>query len=202
MSPRITFVVALGLCAAILTSPATATAKTHDVAMTAVETDVVIDGSGEKYAAWTFNGQMPGPVVRVTQGDTIKFTLTNPAANKYPHAMDFHAAEIDFLKNYRAINPGETISYTFTARKPGIFFYHCGAPPMIQHVARGMFGAVIVDPKNANAWPKANREYVLIQSEYFKNPDDVQSMFDRKYDGVMFNGGLITGLGVVPFIIT
>jgi len=76
-----------------------ALAKTHEVSMTAVETDVVIEGSGEKYAAWTFNGQMPGPVVRVTEGDTVKFTLTNPATNKYPHAMDFHAAEIDFLNN-------------------------------------------------------------------------------------------------------
>jgi nitrite reductase (NO-forming) len=104
--------------------------------------------------------------------------------------MDFHAAEIDFLKNYRAINAGETISYTFVAKKPGVFFYHCGAPPMIQHVARGMFGAIIVDPKNAKAWPKADREYVLVQSEHFKNPDDVQGMFDRKFDGVMFNGGI------------
>jgi len=165
-------------------------AKTHDVSMTAVETEIVIEGSGEKYAAWTFDGQMPGPVVRVVEGDTIQFTLTNPATNKYPHAMDFHAAEIDFLKNYRAVNAGETISYTFVAKKAGVFFYHCGAPPMIQHVARGMFGAIIVDPKNSKAWPKADREYVLVQSEYFKNPDDVQSMFDRKFDGVMFNGGI------------
>src|SRR5512145_975209 len=137
-------------------SSAPVSAKTHDVAMTAVEKEVVIDGGGEKYAAWTFNGQMPGPVVRVTQVETIKFTLTNPATNKYPHAMDFHAAEIDFLKNYRAINTGETISYTFTANKPGIFFYHCGAPPMIQHVARGMFRAVIVAPQDAKAWAKAD----------------------------------------------
>ncbi|MGB3398466.1 MAG: multicopper oxidase domain-containing protein, partial [Nitrospira sp.] len=54
-------------------------AKTHDIQMTAVETDIVIDGGGEKYAAWTFNGQFPGPVVRVTEGDTGNFTLTNPS---------------------------------------------------------------------------------------------------------------------------
>src|SRR6476469_8773292 len=98
-------------------------AKTHEVSMTAVETEIVIDGSGEKYAAWTFDGQMPGTVVRVVEGDTIKFTLTNPATNKYQHAMDFHAAAVDFLKNYRAINAGETINYTFIAKKPGVFFY-------------------------------------------------------------------------------
>ncbi len=165
-------------------------AKTHEVRMKAVEADVVIDGEGTTYKAWTFNGQFPGPVVRVTEGDIVKFTLENPKSNGYPHSMDFHAAEIDFLKNYRAINPGETISFTYQARKPGIFFYHCGAPPMLQHVARGMIGAIIVDPKNPKRWPKADREYVLVQSELFKNPDDVQAMFDRKFDHVVFNGGI------------
>src|SRR4051794_32093910 len=77
-----------------LAGQGSALAKTHDVSMTAVETDVVIDGSGKKYAAWPFNGPMPGPVVRVTEGNVIKFTLTTPASNKNPHAMDFHAAEI------------------------------------------------------------------------------------------------------------
>jgi nitrite reductase (NO-forming) len=167
-----------------------ASAKTHEVEMTAVETELTVDGGGMRYKAWTFNGQMPGPVVRVTEGDTVKFTLHNPKTNTYPHAMDFHAAEVDFLKNYRAINAGESIGYTFVAKKPGVFFYHCGAPPMIQHVARGMFGAIIVDPKDAKAWPKADREYVLIQSELYKNPDDVQAMFDRKYDHLIFNGGV------------
>lgn len=181
---------ALILMAAIAVAEVPALAKTHTVEMTAVEKDVVIDGEGTTYAAWTFNGQVPGPVVRVTEGDMVKFKLTNPAGNKYPHAMDFHAAEIDFLKNYRAINAGETIEYTFEARKPGIFFYHCGAPPMIQHVARGMFGAIIVDPKNPKAWAKADREYVLVQSEFFKNPDDIQGMFDRKFDNMLFNGGI------------
>ena len=105
--------------------------------------------------------------------------------------MDFHAAEIDFLENYRAINPGESISFTYKAKKPGIFFYHCGAPPMIQHVARGMIGAIIVDPKDSSVWPKADREYVLVQSElWLKNPDDVPAMFDRKFDHVVFNGGV------------
>jgi len=186
---------ATALCIAMLGSGMTigatpASGKTHEVVMTAVESDLVVDGGGMQYKAWTFNGQFPGPVVRVTQGDTVKFTLHNPKTNVYPHAMDFHAAEIDFLKNYRAVNAGETISYSFTAKKPGVFFYHCGAPPMIQHVARGMIGAIIVDPLNEKAWPKADREYVLVQSELFKNPDDVQAMFDRKFDHIVFNGGV------------
>src|SRR5436309_12437166 len=122
-----------------------------------------------KYKAWTFNGQFPGPVVRVMEGDSVNFTLDNPKTNVFPHAMDFHAAEIDFLKNYRAINAGESINYTFVAKKPRVSFYHYGPPPMIQHLARGMFGAIIVYPKNAKALPKADREHVLVQSDAVKN---------------------------------
>ncbi|OLB56606.1 MAG: nitrite reductase [Nitrospirae bacterium 13_2_20CM_2_62_8] len=179
------------VCGGMTVGAAPASAKTHEVEMTAVEKEVVVDGGGMRYKAWTFNGQFPAPVVRVTEGDPVKLTLRNPSTNTYPHAMDFHAAEIDFLKNYRAINAAdETIGYTFVAKKPGVFFYHCGAPPMIQHVARGMFGAIIVDPKNTKSWPKADREYVLIQSELFENPDDVQAMFDRKFAHIIFNGGI------------
>jgi len=173
-----------------ITMPGSAGAKVHDVTFTATESEIVIDGNGTKYKAWTFNGQMPGPVVRVTEGDTVNFTLINPPTNAQSHSMDFHAAEIDFLKNYREIKPGETIKYSFVAKRPGIFFYHCGAPPMIQHIARGMFGAIIVDPKDAHAWPKADREFVLVQSELWKNPDNVQAMFDRKFDYQLFNGGV------------
>lgn len=192
-SGHLFFVIACGvfLVGSLLTvGSSLASAKTHEVRMRAIEKEVVIDGEGNLYKAWTFNGQFPGPVVRVTEGDTVRFTLENSKENTFPHSMDFHAAEIDFLKNYKAINPGETISYTFVARKPGIFFYHCGAPPMIQHIARGMIGAIIVDPKNVKVWPRADREYVLIQSELFENPDDVQAMFDRKFDHVIFNGGV------------
>jgi len=178
---------ALGLVAGV------AEAKTHEINMTAVESDVVVSGDGEKYAAWTFNGTMPGPVVRVTEGDTINFTLTNPATNKHPHAMDFHAAEIDFLKNYKAITAGESISYTFIAKKPGIFFYHCGAPPMIQHVSRGMFGAIIVDPPTP--LPEASESYVIVQSEWYTQQmagnlmgPSFEKMLQMRPDEIVFNG--------------
>jgi nitrite reductase (NO-forming) len=170
--------------------PARVEAKVVKVEMTAIETEVVIDNNGTKYKAWTYDGQFPGPVVRVTEGDTIEFSLTNPKSNTYPHSMDFHAGEMDFLKNHKQVERGATQHITFTPKKPGIFFYHCGVQPMIQHVARGMMGAIIVDPKNHRALPKADREYVLVQSELFKNPDDVQGMFDRKSDHTVFNGGV------------
>ena len=167
-----------------------ADAKTVKVEMEAVETEVIVDGEGTRYAAWTFNNQFPGPVIRVQEGDRVDFRLTNRSSNSRPHSMDFHAAQASFLTHYRELNPGETLEYTWKAQHPGIFVYHCGASPMIQHVARGMIGAIIVDPKNPKAMPKANREYVLVQSELFKDPDDVQGMFDRHYDAVVFNGGV------------
>lgn len=167
-----------------------AEAKTVKVQMSAVETEVVIDGDGTTYSAWTFNNQFPGPVIRVQEGDVVDFTYTNAATNSRPHSMDFHAAQTDYLGHYREVRPGESLHYLWEAKQPGIFVYHCGASPMIQHVARGMVGAIIVDPKNPKAMPKADREYVLVQTELFKDPDDVQAMFDRKYEHVVFNGGV------------
>ncbi|GJL49971.1 MAG: hypothetical protein NPIRA01_11980 [Nitrospirales bacterium] len=190
-SKRIPSLAALAVTGALLCTFGQAEAKTVNVEMTAVETEVVIDGKGTKTKAWTFNGQFPGPVVRVTEGDTVHFTLINLPTNSRPHSMDFHSAETNFLDNYSEVNPGETKEFDWVAKRPGVFAYHCGAFPMIQHIARGMFGAVIVDPKDASAMPKADREYVLVQSELFlKDPDDVQGMFDEKYDHVVFNGGV------------
>ncbi len=175
---------------AILALAPMAEAKVAKVDMRAVETEVIIDGEGTTYNAWTFNNQFPGPVIRVQQGDKVEFSFTNPETNSRPHSMDFHAAQTDFLTHYRELRPGESLKYTWEAKEPGIFVYHCGASPMIQHVARGMVGAIIVDPKDKKAMPKADREYVLVQSELFKDSDDVQGMFDRKYDHVLFNGGV------------
>ena len=166
-------------------------AKVVKVELTAVETEVEVDGKGTKYKAWTFNGQFPGPVVRVTEGDRVHFVLKNHEGNSRPHSMDFHAAETNFLDNYRDINPGESLEYEWVAKRPGVFAYHCGSFPMIQHIARGMVGAVIVDPKDTNLMPKADREYVLVQTElYLKDPDNVQTFLERQYEHVVFNGSV------------
>lgn len=183
--------VMLAMAGSVWAFASQAEAKKVKVELTAIETEVVIDGKGTTYKAWTFNGQFPGPVIRVTEGDQVHFVLTNHKDNSRPHSMDFHAAETDFLANYRDIQPGESLDYIWEAKRPGIFAYHCGAFPMIQHIARGMAGVVIVDPKDPGGMPKADREYVLVQSELFlKDPDDVSAMMDGKYDHVIFNGGV------------
>ncbi|WP_310737627.1 multicopper oxidase domain-containing protein [Mitsuaria sp. WAJ17] len=167
-----------------------AEAKTVKVTLTAKEVDLPIDNKGTMYRAWTFDGQIPGTVVRVTEGDVVEFTLVNDKSSKNSHSVDFHAARTDLVKDFESIKPGESKSYTFNATHPGTFFYHCGSDPMIQHIARGMFGVIIVDPKDANALPKADREYVLVQSELYPNPDNQNDMMANKWSNVMFNGGI------------
>jgi nitrite reductase (NO-forming) len=115
--------------------------------------------------------------------------LKNDASNKNSHSIDFHAARVDVVKDFAPVRPGGSHSWTFTANYPGAFFYHCGADPMIQHIARGMFGVIIVDPKDPNAMPKADREYVLIQSELYPNLDNKDEMMQDKWSNIMFNGG-------------
>lgn len=167
-----------------------AEAKTVKITLHAQEVDLPIDNKGTMYRSWTFDGKVPGPLVRVTEGDTVEFTLINDKASKNSHAMDFHAARLDVVTDFGSVKPGEEKKFTFTANYPGVFFYHCGSDPMIQHIARGMFGAIIVDPKDASAMPKADREYVLIQSELYPNPDAKEEMMANKWSNVMFNGGI------------
>jgi len=167
-----------------------AQAKTVKVTLHATEVDLPIDNKGTLYKTWTFDGKVPGPVVRITEGDTVEFTLINDKNSKNSHSMDFHAARLDVVKDFGSIKPGESKTFTYTADYPGVFFYHCGSDPMIQHIARGMFGAIIVDPKDPKAMPQADREYVIVQSELYANPDAKEDMMANKWSNVMFNGGI------------
>lgn len=189
MKKRKVGVIALAAMMVLAAAPL-AQAKVVKVTLHAQEVDLPIDNKGTMYRTWTFDGKVPGPVVRVTEGDTVEFTLVNDNKSKNSHSVDFHAGRLDVVKDFASIKPGETKNYTFTADYPGVFFYHCGSDPMIQHIARGMFGAIIVDPKDAKAMPKADREYVLIQSELYPNPDAKEEMMQNKWSNVMFNGGV------------
>lgn len=181
------------LCAvAVLGAGGVAQAKNVKVTLTAKEVPTVIDNKGTTQLSWTFDGEVPGPVVRVALGDTVDFTLINDKANKNSHSIDFHAARVNVLDQFAPIKPGETKSFSFEATKPGVFFYHCGAMNMAQHVARGMFGVIIVDPKGfTKNYPKPDREYVLIQSELYANVDDVDQIMAGKWSNVVFNGTVL-----------
>jgi nitrite reductase (NO-forming) len=145
---------------------------------------------GVTYDAWTFDGRVPGPVLRVTEGDTVDFTLVNSAP--MPHSLDFHAAEIAPSRAYRNLMPHDSLSYQFVARVPGAFMYHCGTAPVALHIANGMYGAIIVDPRGGR--PPA-KEFVFVQSEFYtKTLADSSRMIDWEKllslapDYVVFNG--------------
>lgn len=165
-------------------------AKTVKVTMTAMEVDLPVNNKGDvKMAAWTFDGSIPGKPVRVEEGDIVDFTLVNPPENKNSHAMDFHAAQVDVLNEFAEVKPGQTKTFKFEAKVPGVFMYHCGAGPMVQHIAKGMYGVIIVEPKDKKNYPKADREYVLIQQQYFPDTDNLNALLENSgWKGAMING--------------
>jgi nitrite reductase (NO-forming) len=152
----------------------------------------VLIAPGVRYAAWTFGSTVPGPALRVRQGDTVDFTLVNGA--NIPHSMDFHAAEIAPNKYYVNVMPRDSLQYRFVAAVPGAFMYHCGTAPAAMHIANGMYGAIVVDPVKPR--PKA-REFVLVQSEFYMTPKpagdgtrglDWERLLSLAPDHVVFNG--------------
>ncbi len=177
MSSRILGAVLAG-AATLLTTPAPA--ATVEVEMTVKELEIAVDNAGTKQKMWTYGGTIPGPLVRVTQGDVVDFKLHNHPDNGNSHSMDFHAARVDVLDEFAEVRPGDTKHFQFSADYPGVFIYHCGAESMSEHIGRGMYGVIIVDPKDgySDAYPRPDREYVLVQGDLFEEgtPADRMTM--------------------------
>jgi len=141
-------------------------------------------------AGWTFEGDIPGPIVHCRVGDSVEFTLTNDA--DIPHSMDFHAAQIDPKQAFRSVPKGQSVSFTFKPKYAGAYMYHCGTAPVLMHIGSGMFGAIIVSPREP--LPPA-KEFVLVQNEYYLadaangvRASDYQKMLNMLPDVVAFNG--------------
>jgi len=163
-----------------------------DVDLTATETTQTL-AEGVDYQVWTFNGTAPGPVIRVQVGDTVRFTLTNDSSLGLSHSIDFHAAQTPWDKDYQPVAPGQTLTFDWVARFPGVFMYHCGVPPVLHHIANGMYGAIIVEPEGL----APAREYVMVSSEFYVSDEpqdglfvgDVDKMTAAEPTYVMFDGG-------------
>ncbi len=175
----------------LASAPARSTRTRHAVRMTTTHAKHIV-ANNVRYSGWMFSDSIPGPVVRVTVGDTVDFTIVN--TSPIPHSMDFHAAEIAPSRAYVNVNPGDSLSFQFVARVPGAFMYHCGTAPVAAHIANGMYGAIIVDPRTP--LPPA-REFVLVQSEFYlsapSGADSVRTLdwaqlLDLSPDHVVFNG--------------
>jgi nitrite reductase (NO-forming) len=156
--------------------------------------DMVVEiAPGVKYNTWAFDGHgAPGPVVHVREGQMVEMTLTNGGA--IPHSIDFHAARIAPNLAFKDVAPGESFTFRFRANDPGVYMYHCGTKPVLAHIANGMYGAIIVQPKEG--LPAADNEYVLVGSEWYLNGDgvaepaslDMNKARSRLADWVTFNG--------------
>jgi nitrite reductase (NO-forming) len=170
-------------------APAGAVADVHLVLK-----DITVQiAPGIKYSAWAWARGAPGPVIHVRQGQLVKITLTNSGA--IPHSVDFHAARVAPDKAFTDVMPGQSVSYTFRANDPGVFMYHCGTKPVLMHIANGMYGAIVVEPP-AGVLPKADKNYVLVASEWYLSSDGLktpaQFNMDKAHartpDWMTFNG--------------
>jgi nitrite reductase (NO-forming) len=157
-------------------------------------TDITVQiAPGVKYSAWAWAGGAPGPIIHVRQGQLVKVTLTNKGA--IPHSVDFHAARVAPDKAFGDVLPDKSVSYTFRPNDPGVFMYHCGTKPVLMHIANGMYGAIVVEPR-PGALPRADRNYVLVASEWYLASDGLRTaaQFDmnkahaRQPDWMTFNG--------------
>ncbi|MGI5493485.1 multicopper oxidase domain-containing protein [Microtetraspora malaysiensis] len=158
----------------------------HRIEIHAREAELEV-APGVRQRMWTFNGTVPGPVLRGRVGDVFTVTFVNDAG--MGHGLDFHAGALAPDRPMRTIQPGERLTYRFRADFAGAWLYHCSTMPMSQHIANGMYGAVIVDPPDL---PHVDREYVLVQGELHLGEPGSRTQVDKivqgRPDGWMFNG--------------
>ena len=122
---------------------------------------------GVFFAAWTYNGQVPGPTLRCTEGDRIRVRFTNRGA--HPHTIHFHGihpANMD--GSFEMVNPGATFIYEFDAEPFGLQLYHCHTVPLKRHIHKGLYGAFIIDPRGGR--PPAD-EFVMVMNAFDTNFD-------------------------------
>jgi nitrite reductase (NO-forming) len=173
------------------TAPARLSGDVHDIDLVITEEQMTV-APGFAQRVWTFNGSVPGPVIRVKVGDTIRIHLKNPATNQLPHSIDFHASQVAWNDEMTSINPGEEKLYEWTADYAGVWMYHCGTSPALHHIANGMYGMVIVEP--AEGLPPVDNEFALVQSEWYLGPQGDITSLDKAAaaapapDLVVFNG--------------
>jgi len=173
------------------TAPALRAGEVHDIQLVMIEKEMTV-APGIRQLVWTFGGTVPGPVIRVKVGDTIRIHLKNPIENAMAHSIDFHASQVAWNDEMTSINPGEEKVYEWKADYAGVWMYHCGTNPALHHIANGMYGMVIVEPKEG--LPKVDNEFALVQSEWYLGeqgqPADLTKAMAAAPapDFVMFNG--------------
>lgn len=152
--------------------------------------------SGTQYKFWTFNGKVPGPMLRVREGDTVTINLKNRKDSNMIHSVDFHS--VTGPGGGAAVTqaaPGDTESFTFKALKPGLYVYHCATPMVAHHITNGMYGMMLVEPKEG--LPEADKEFYIMQGELYTSENhgkrgnlsfSLEKMMDEQPEYYIFNG--------------
>ncbi|MBI3088440.1 MAG: nitrite reductase, copper-containing [Candidatus Omnitrophica bacterium] len=163
--------------------------------------------AGVTYQFWTFNGHVPGPFIRARVGDTLEVHHTNSDASGMPHNVDFHAVTgPGGGAPVTTVTQGEERVAWFKLLHPGLFIYHCAAPPVMDHIANGMYGLILVEP--VKGLLKVDREFYVLQSEFYtKEPMEGATQLEYAHDEgvrehprfVVFNGrvGSLVGEGAI-----
>lgn len=158
----------------------------HEITLRATETELEV-APGVTQMMWTFEDQVPGPILRGKVGDLFTVTLVNEG--EVGHSIDFHASRVAWDDEMRTIGSGEELVYQFRADHAGAFMYHCGTSPALHHIGNGMYGAIIIDPPEL---PAVDKEFVMVQSEFYLGPQgkegDLTKMQNEDFDAVVFNG--------------
>lgn len=201
--------------------------RVHHVRMDILAQEIEV-AEGVRYAAWTFGGTVPGPVLHVREGDKVIFTMKNrsdeavdisapmkgnapflqqlaqsklqkPSGEEMPmlHSIDFHSGTVAASDKWRAVPPGMSIQFEWIANYPGAHIYHCGVPPVLQHMAMGQYGMVIVSPKEGYPTDYAvDKEFAVVQSEFYLKKMANSDLYELDFDAadlkhpsiVAFNG--------------
>jgi nitrite reductase (NO-forming) len=173
------------------TAPAVLEGDTHDIDLVMTEREMTV-APGFVQRVWTFGDTVPGPVIRVKLGDRVRIHLKNAPENQLSHSIDFHSSMVAWNDEMTSIAPGEEKLYEFTADKAGVWMYHCGTAPALHHIANGMVGMMIVEPRDG--LEPVDHEYALVQSEWYLGaqgePADLEKAMAAAPapDLVLFNG--------------
>lgn len=170
----------------VSTLPNGQTLRTYEFVATNINIEVM---KGIEFPAWTYNGRIPGPTIRCTEGDRIRINFSN--GGDHPHTIHFHGIHPFSMDGVPGagpglIDPGESYTYEFDAEPVGLHLYHCHAFPLARHIAKGLYGTFIVDPKGG--WPKVDHEFVMVMSGYDVDFDDENDFY--QVNGIPFHYAL------------
>lgn len=171
--------------------------QTVRVDLVAVETEARL-AEGTTYGFWTFNGRVPGPMLRARVGDTVDVHVTNADNSAFIHSVDFHAATgPGGGAAATQVDPGHTKSFKFKAMVPGLYVYHCATPMVAHHIANGMYGLILIEPEGG--LPPVDREFYVMQGEIYtdaafgqhgRQEFSVEKLLNERPEYFVFNGSV------------